>query len=121
MSHTYKKFFAKATGGSTTPVGTALGYPVPGPQVSNAQDIATHAFFASPAEWEQIKNASYDFIVIGTGPTGVAFVAPPPDLMRDWPQELIDVTLKDGFWERAKTFLHVTTMDKINDGVYGNL
>jgi hypothetical protein len=47
--------------------------------------------------------------------------SPTPDLMRDWPQELIDVTLKDGFWERAKTFLHVTTMDKINDGVYGNL
>jgi len=41
--------------------------------------------------------------------------------MRDWPQEMIDVTLQPDFWERAKKFLHVTSMDKINDGVYGNL
>ena len=46
---------------------------------------------------------------------------PKPDLLRDWPQELIDVTLKPDFWERAKKFLRVTSMDKINDGVYGKL
>lgn len=206
MSHNYTKFFTNSTGSTTNfkdsiPAGTAFGYPVPGAQISNVDDITTHAFFASSAEWEQIKNAAYDFIVIGTGPSGVAFIeqtlrhnphakivvlergsyflpvhyqmlpmafqnatgsppttypwtrsskmattglrmfqagylpilggrstywsawspAPTPELMRDWPQELIDVTLQAGFWERAKRFLHVTSMDKIKNGVYGNL
>jgi choline dehydrogenase-like flavoprotein len=201
MSHTYTRFFARATGGRTAPVGTALGYPVPGPQVSNASDIATHAFFASAAEWDQIRNSTNDFIVIGTGPSAVAFVeqalrndpharivmlergsyflpvhyqmlpmafqnatgsppttypwsrttemattgmqmfqagyipilggrstywsawspAPTPELMRDWPRELVEVTLQPGFWDRARAFLHVTSMDRIHDGVYGSL
>lgn len=47
--------------------------------------------------------------------------APEPDQMRDWPEELVAVTQQPGFWERAKKFLHVTSMDQINDGVYGKL
>ncbi|MFT3856712.1 MAG: GMC oxidoreductase [Aquabacterium sp.] len=201
MSHTYKHFFARQRGGDTTPTGIALGYPVPGPQQTSADQMATQAFFTSQAQWQQIQQQPFDFIVIGTGPTGVAFIeqalkrnpqarilvlerggfvlpvhyqmlpmafqsftgsppttypwtrttematqgmqmfqagyipilggrstywsawspSPTPDLMRDWPQELVDVTLKPGFWERARSFLNVTTMDKVHDGVYGNL
>lgn len=199
MTANYKTFFKGAR--SNKPAGTSQGYPVPGPQSPTSEDIAGQAFFASPSDWEQILNETYDFIVIGTGPTGVAFIdqalknnphakilvlerggfwlpvhyqmlsaafqsttgsppttypwsrttemattgmemfqagyipvlggrstywsawcpSPTPDLMRDWPQELIAVTQSPGFWDRAKTFLHVTSTDKINDGVYGNL
>ena len=198
MSSNYKKFFA---GSSRVPKGISLGYPVPGPQAASADQIAGQAFFAAPSDWSDIQASAYDFIVIGTGPTGVAFIeqtlkhnpnarilvlerggfwlpvhyqmlpmafqaatgsppttypwtrttrmatteleffqagyipvlggrstywsawcpAPGPDLMRDWPQELIDVTLQPGFWDRARSFLHVTTTDRINDGVYGSL
>lgn len=198
MTFNYKRFFA---GPKDKPSGTAFGYPVPGPQGASADQIAGHAFFASPADWQTTANAAYDFIVIGSGPTAVAFVdqayknnphaailmlerggfwlpvhyqmlpvafqaatgsppttypwsrtsemattgmkffqagyipvvggrstywsawcpSPGPELMRDWPQELIDVTLQPGFWDRAKAFLHVKSMDQIQDGVYGKL
>jgi choline dehydrogenase-like flavoprotein len=201
MSHTYEHFFAKDRQGDIAPVGISLGYPVPGPQNTGADDVARHAFFASPAQWEQLRQQVFDFIVIGTGPTGVAFIeqalknnpktrilvlerggfvlpvhyqmlpvsfqnvtgsppttypwtrtaqmattglqmfqagyipivggrstywsawcpSPSPNLMRDWPDELVKVTLKPNFWERARAFLNVTTMDRIDDGVYGNL
>ena len=198
MTMNYRRFYA---GRHQPPAGTALGYPVPGPQAPTSEEIAGRAFFASACDWQTVLRTSYDFIVIGTGPTGVAFVtqalaknpqakilvldrgvfwlpthyqmlpkafqatsgsppttypwsrthemattgaqffqagyipaiggrstywsawspSPRPDLMRDWPQELIDVTLKPGFWERAKSFLHVTAMDQIKNGVYGSL
>ncbi|WP_334186829.1 GMC oxidoreductase [Noviherbaspirillum sp.] len=199
MTINYKTFFKSAS--NDGPAGISQGYPVPGPQSPTSEDIAGQAFFAGPDEWKTVLNTAYDFIVIGTGPTGVAFIeqtlmnnpharilvlerggfwlpahyqmlpaafqsttgsppttypwsrttemattgmemfqagyipvlggrstywsawcpSPGPGLMRDWPQELIDVTLKPGFWERAKAFLHVTSTNKINDGVYGSL
>ncbi|HVK96110.1 MAG TPA: GMC oxidoreductase [Noviherbaspirillum sp.] len=199
MTANYKTFFKGAR--HNKPAGTSQGYPVPGPQAPTSEDIAGQAFFANACDWQNVLNETYDFIVIGTGPTGVAFIeqtldnnphakilvlerggfwlpvhyqmlpmafqsttgsppttypwsrttemattgmeifqagyipvlggrstywsawcpSPSPDLMRDWPQELIDVTLKPGFWDRAKKFLHVTSTDQINDGVYGNL
>jgi len=46
---------------------------------------------------------------------------PTPDLLRGWPQALIDVTLRPDFWEQARTFLHVMSTSDIDDGVYGRL
>lgn len=204
MSHNYQRFFARQAGSApapAAPAGISLGYPVPGPQNTDVNEMAAKAFFVGPAQWAQIQQQAFDFIVIGTGPTGVAFIeqalrnkpqarilvlerggfvlpvhyqmlpvafqaftgsppttypwtrstrmsntgpaffqagyipilggrstywsawspSPTPDLMRDWPQELVQVTLKPGFWERARGFLQVTSMDRIDDGVYGNL
>ncbi|MES2507735.1 MAG: GMC oxidoreductase [Verrucomicrobiota bacterium] len=198
MNHTYKTFFE---GDAPKPAGISLGYPVPGPQSASADQIANAAFFASACDWNTVLTETFDFIVVGTGPTGVAFIeesfrlnpkarilvldrggfwlpvhyqmlatsfqatggSPPttypwtrttqmvttgekffqagympivggrssywsawcpmpnPDQMRDWPDEVIAVTQQPGFWERAKKFLHVTSMDQIQDGVYGNL
>jgi choline dehydrogenase-like flavoprotein len=199
MTANYKTFFKNA--GNRKPAGTSQGYPVPGPQSPTSEEIAGRAFFASASDWENILNETYDFIVIGTGPTGVAFIeqaltnnprsrilvlerggfwlpahyqmlpaafqsttgsppttypwsrttamaatgmemfqagtipllggrstywsawcpSPTPDQLRDWPQELIDVTESSCFWDRARKFLHVTSTDTIKDGVYGNL
>ncbi len=198
MTFNYKRFFG---GKNSNPAGRKFGYPVPGPQGSSADQIAARSFFANAADWDAVANAEYDFIVIGSGPTGVAFCertlalnpharillierggfwlpvhyqmlppafqattgsppttypwsrtsemattgnkffqagyipviggrstywsawspSPGPELMRDWPQELIDVTLKPGFWEGAREFLHVTSMDQVDNGVYGKL
>ncbi|USX23994.1 GMC oxidoreductase [Oxalobacteraceae bacterium OTU3CINTB1] len=197
MSHNYKRFLAGPHAGSG---GNKQGYPVPGAQTADADRVAGAAFFTGHGDWDAVANANYDFIVIGTGPTAVAFVeqslkhnrharilmlerggfwlpthyqmlpaafqattsaqttypwsrttdmattgmkffqagyipvlggrstywsawcpAPDPGLMRDWPQALIDVTLQPGFWERAKTFLHVQSMSDMRDGVYGEL
>jgi choline dehydrogenase-like flavoprotein len=197
MSHNYKRFLAGPNAG---PSGNQQGYPVPGPQAVSAEQIAGGAFFAGHGDWDAVANADYDFIVIGSGPTAVAFVeqslkhnpraailmlergpfwlpthyqmlptafqattslqttypwsrtsemattgmkffqagyipalggrstywsawcpAPDPDLMRDWPPQLVDTTQQPGFWERARTFLHVRSMDEIRDGVYGAL
>lgn len=41
--------------------------------------------------------------------------------MRDWPESLVDITQKPEFWNRAKKFLHVTSMDQIQNGIYGSL
>lgn len=183
------------------PTGIESGYPVPGPQNFSSEEIATAAFFATSCDWETIRGEAFDFIVIGTGPTGVAFCeqalkndpqarilmlergafwlpdhfqnlplpfantmgsppttypwtrttamaatgpkffqagyipivggrslywsawcpTPTPSLMRDWPPELVAVTQQDGFWERARAFLHVQDMNTVDNGVYGNL
>jgi choline dehydrogenase-like flavoprotein len=195
MSTNYKRFYTKS---GAMPAGINEGYPVPGPQTADADRIAQSAFFTT--DWAQVQATPYDFIVIGTGPTAVAFVdralarnpqarivmlerggywlpvhyqmlpmpfqatsapcttypwtrstamattgskffqagyipvlggrstywsawcpAPEPDLMRDWPQALVDVTRQPGFWEGARAFLHVTTADRIDDSVYGSL
>ena len=198
MTFNYTDFLAAPR---DLPNGVQAGYPVPGPQQARPGQMAGGAFTMAPAEWDQVVDAGSDFIVIGTGPTAVAFAsqalannpharilmlerggfwlpvhyqmlplafqassgyapttypwsrtsdmattgmeffqagyipviggrstywsawcpAPEPGLMRDWPQELVDVTLQDGFWERARAFLHVETMDQVNDGVYGKL
>lgn len=198
MSFTYEKFFARSP---KLPVGSSQGYPVPGPQNVSADEIAGSAFFADAYDWREIVQTAYDFIVIGTGPTGVAFIeqtlahnphakilvlerggfwlpvhyqmlptafqaatgsppttypwsrttemaatgmemfqagyipvvggrstywsawcpAPQPELMRDWPQALVDVTTRPGFWDRARKFLHVTSMNEVKDGVYAGL
>jgi choline dehydrogenase-like flavoprotein len=198
MASNYKRFYAESKGKPDT---NAFGYPAPGPQSASADAIADSKFFVGDGDWHKVASGDYDFIVIGTGPTGVAFVeqalgrnpharilmlerggfwlpvhyqmlpsafhaatgsppttypwsrttemattgmkffqagyipvvggrstywsawcpAPDPSLMRDWPQELVDVTLQPGFWQRARAFLHVETMDRIQDGVYGNL
>ena len=47
--------------------------------------------------------------------------APDRELMRDWPDELIKVTEQPGFWDDAKKFLRVKSMNKVQNGVYGNL
>jgi choline dehydrogenase-like flavoprotein len=198
MSLNYKDFLGEP---DDKPSGVQYGYPVPGPQTWNPNGMAGGAFSLSVPQWAALVDAEQDFIVIGTGPTAVAFVdqvlknnanarvlmlergafwlpvhyqnlpfafqsnggnapttypwsrtsemattgmrffqagyipalggrssywsawcpSPGPELMRDWPQELVDVTLQDGFWERAREFLHVVSMDTIEDGVYGKL
>ena len=198
MTNNYKTFF---DGFENKPIGSSQGYPVPGPQSPTSDEIAGEAFFSSSCDWKKIVDEVYDFIVIGTGPTGVAFIeqmlknnpkakilvlerggfwlpthyqmlptafqsttalptttyawsrtnkmvttgmelfqagymplfggrstywsawspSPSPDQMRDWPKELINITKKPDFWKRAKKFLHVTSTDKINNGIYGSL
>jgi choline dehydrogenase-like flavoprotein len=177
------------------------GYPGPGPQNATAEQIAGSAFFFKHGDWSSIETGTFDFIVIGTGPTAVAFIeqtlefnprakilvlerggywlpshyqmlptalqattgtptttypwsrttkmategnkffqagyipqlggrstywsawCPTPTVaqMRDWPQQLIAVTQRENFWQRARKFLHVTSTDQIQDGVYGAL
>lgn len=174
------------------------GYPTPGPQSPSAGQLIGNAYCTG---WQQVQATRYDFIVIGTGPAGVAFIertlarnphaailvlerggywlpvhvqnlpaafraiageapvtypwtrseamatsgarfvqagmipmlggrstcwsgwcpAPQPDQLRGWPQALIDVTQKPGFWDDARAFLHVTSADRIDDSVYGSL
>lgn len=198
MTFNYQDFLA---GPDDKPNGVQFGYPVPGPQSCTPDSIAGGAFALSPSRWSALVDSRQDFIVLGTGPTAVAFVdqvlknnpnanilmlergafwlpvhyqnlplafqfdggsapttypwsrttematrgpaffqagyipvvggrstywsawcpAPDPGLMRNWPQELVDVTLQDGFWERARDFLHVASMDTIDNGVYGKL
>jgi choline dehydrogenase-like flavoprotein len=174
------------------------GYPTPGPQSPGAGQLIGNAYCTG---WQQVQATRYDFIVIGTGPAGVAFIertlarspqaailvlerggywlpvhvqnlptafraiageapvtypwtrseamatsgarfvqagmipmlggrstcwngwcpAPQPDQLRGWPQALIDVTQRPGFWDDARAFLHVTSADRIDDSVYGSL
>jgi choline dehydrogenase-like flavoprotein len=47
--------------------------------------------------------------------------APQPDQLRGWPQALVDLTQRPGFWDDARAFLHVTSADRIDDSVYGCL
>jgi len=47
--------------------------------------------------------------------------APQPDQLRGWPQALVDITTRPGFWDDARAFLHVMGADRIDDSVYGSL
>jgi hypothetical protein len=47
--------------------------------------------------------------------------APRPDQLRGWPQAVVERTVKPGFWDDARAFLHVTSADRIDDSVYGSL
>ena len=51
------------------------GYPNPGPQSPTGQEVMDHVFFCSNEEWERAREVEvFDYIVIGTGPCGLAFV-----------------------------------------------
>ena len=45
------------------------GYPTPGLQSPTGQDVMDQVYIVSESEWER-----FDYIVIGTGPCGLAFV-----------------------------------------------
>ncbi|MDN3693407.1 hypothetical protein QWZ06_14495 [Chryseobacterium tructae] len=50
------------------------GYPTPGPQRPDIQDIMNHAYFLTEGQWKEAReNNSYDYIVIGSGFCGYAF------------------------------------------------
>ncbi|MCS3531616.1 hypothetical protein [Chryseobacterium sp. JUb7] len=50
------------------------GYPTPGPQKPDIQDIMNHAYFLTEGQWKEAKeNNSYDYIIIGSGFCGYAF------------------------------------------------
>lgn len=50
------------------------GYPTPGPQRPDIQDIMNHAYFLTEGQWKEAKeNNSYDYIIIGSGFCGYAF------------------------------------------------
>lgn len=46
---------------------------------------------------------------------------PTKDLMRGFPQSMLDTAAAPEFWEKAKKLLHVTPAGKINDSVFGKL
>lgn len=51
------------------------GFPVPGPQTPAAQDVMNSVFFLSNEQWESIRSSgNFDYIVIGSGFCGFAFV-----------------------------------------------
>lgn len=51
------------------------GYPTPGPQSPTGQEVMNHVFFLSRGEWKRVREEErFDYIVIGTGPCGLAFV-----------------------------------------------
>ena len=90
MSSNYKRFYSKTAG---LPCGIAQGFPVPGPQSVSADQIAASAFFAG--DWQRVQSAAWDFIVVGTGPTGVAFVE---RILTHNPQARILVLERGGYW-----------------------
>ncbi|MGE8553461.1 MAG: hypothetical protein ACN6OB_05915 [Chryseobacterium jejuense] len=50
------------------------GYPTPGPQRPDIQDIMNHAYFLTEGQWKEAKeNNSYNYIIIGSGFCGYAF------------------------------------------------
>lgn len=52
-----------------------FGYPTPGPQTPTGQKVMDHVFFMSEAEWKAAREYDhFDFVVIGTGFCGLAFV-----------------------------------------------
>src|SRR6187431_1841274 len=50
------------------------GYPCPGPQNATAEEIIRSVFFMQEEDWPRVQNGKFDFIVVGTGPTAVAFI-----------------------------------------------
>lgn len=51
------------------------GHPTPGPQNPTGQKVLDHVYFCSNDEWKKIREVEqFDYIVIGTGPCGLAFV-----------------------------------------------
>lgn len=51
------------------------GYPTPGPQNPTIDHILNHNFFASEEEWKFIREEKqYDYVVVGTGFCGYAFI-----------------------------------------------
>ena len=51
------------------------GYPTPGPQSPTGQKVMDHVYFCSNAEWKSIREVEeFEYVVIGTGPCGLAFV-----------------------------------------------
>lgn len=50
------------------------GYPTPGPQNPDIQDIMNHAYFLTEEQWKDAReNKTYDYIIIGSGFCGYAF------------------------------------------------
>ena len=50
------------------------GFPTPGPQSPNGQQVMNKAFFLDNATWKAAREeGSYDYVVIGTGPCSYAF------------------------------------------------
>lgn len=50
------------------------GYPTPGPQNPDIQDVMNHAYFLTEGQWKEAReNKTYDYIVIGSGFCGYAF------------------------------------------------
>lgn len=51
------------------------GHPTPGPQSPTVQNVMDHLYFCSNSEWKQIREVEqFDYVIIGTGPCGLAFV-----------------------------------------------
>ncbi|WP_348944838.1 GMC oxidoreductase [Chitinibacter sp. FCG-7] len=52
----------------------ANGFPTPGPQTPNPQDVMNHVFFLSETEWKQAREEQkFDYIIIGSGFCSLAF------------------------------------------------
>ncbi|CAH1667283.1 GMC oxidoreductase [Chelatococcus asaccharovorans] len=51
-----------------------FGYPDPGPQNPTATDVTNSVFFVSDEDWDAIRQAEYDYIVLGSGFCALAFV-----------------------------------------------
>lgn len=51
------------------------GYPTPGQQELNSQDIMNHVFFLSPSDWKKTREEKqFDYIVIGSGFCALGFI-----------------------------------------------
>lgn len=80
---------------SEAPAPRGQGYPFPGPQETDANGITEAAFFTDACGWQAVESETFDHIVIGTGPTGVAFVE---QALRNNPHARILVLERGRFW-----------------------
>ena len=72
------------------------GYPTPGPQSPTGQDVMDHVYFVSNTEWKSIREVEqFDYVVIGTGPCGLAFVE---RILSHHPQSRILVLERGGYF-----------------------